>query len=337
MHIGSNSNPNKIAVFILNGFSLLFKIVSLINLKIKSLRQVTYEEAFIVSVDNLSFGGTGKTPLVIQIGEHLQKKKLKFAVITRGYKSEYEKRGIKALPVHTVKDIGDEAILFKKTFKNQDILVGKNRHDSIKEAIQSGNRIILLDDGFQSTDIFKNLKILLVNPNHHYYFLRNFKFMAKREDIILTYNPGWSSSQSGPQPQVNLFPEDKPLNGVYNFERGKFYDQKGRETSINNSPIFGFSAIGDNLRFKKDLSSFHLVGFKGYRDHHKFTERELSNLDNTRKQNRAEYLVCTEKDFARIFPILGENIPLIYLKNRIKYSINLTDILLIHAKKKNVI
>jgi len=343
MHIKTNSSPIKITVFILNGFSLIFKTISFFYLKIKSLKQISYKEVFIISVDNLSFGGTGKTPLIIQIGKQLQEKNIKFAVVTRGYLSKYEKKGIEATRDSTATDIGDEAALLKQIFKNQDILVGKNRHDSIKKAIKHQNKIILLDDGFQSTDIFKDIKIMLVNPYHHYYYLRNFKFMARKDDIVLTYDPGWegpfpeSENKQNPSSSNKSPLKNKILSGVYNFELGKFYNSEGKEIQVGNSPILGFSAVGDNFRFKKDLSNFNLIHFKGYRDHFEFTEKELLKIDTFGKQKKAEYLVCTEKDFIRIFPDLRKGIALIYLKNHIKYNINLIHIILTHAKKTGFI
>ena len=111
----------------------------------------------------------------------------KFAIISRGFKSEYENKNVKVKPYHKVKEIGDEAKLLKKKFPEQDIYIGKNRKISIQKAIQDKNKIIILDDGFQTTNIFKDIKIMLFNPEHPYYYLRNFKFLAKNEDFIFFF------------------------------------------------------------------------------------------------------------------------------------------------------
>jgi tetraacyldisaccharide-1-P 4'-kinase len=71
MHFRSNSTFYRLSLPALNLASLLFKTISLVNLTIKSLRQAHFPELFIISVDNLSFGGTGKTPLVIAFGQAL--------------------------------------------------------------------------------------------------------------------------------------------------------------------------------------------------------------------------------------------------------------------------
>ena len=115
------------------------------------------------------------------------------------------------------------------------------------------------------------------------------------------------------------------------------WDAPVEEIKVGKSPIMGFSAVGDNSRFKKDLLKFNLKHFRGFPDHFKFSLKDLLDLNFTRKQKRAEYLVCTEKDFIRIFSILNQDIPLIYAQNFIKYNLNLIDIILAHAKNAGFI
>ena len=109
MYIKGSSTLNQILKYPLNVVSLTYKIISLLWLKIKSLYQKKYPEVYIISVDNLSFGGSGKTSIVIEIGETLQKRGIKFAIVTRGYKSKFEKKSLKARYEHSVEEIGDEA------------------------------------------------------------------------------------------------------------------------------------------------------------------------------------------------------------------------------------
>lgn len=305
-------------IYFLNAVSVLFKSLSLVNLKLKSLRQKKYPDALIVSIDNLSFGGTGKTPLVVEIGKKLEEKNIPFAIVTRGYKSKYEGSGTNVSPQHRFDEVGDEAVLFKKKFPDRDIYVGKDRGRSIAAACSDGNKIILLDDGFQSTHIDRDIKIMLLNPLHPYYYLRNFKFLVKEEDFVLYYSP-----------------EPLPGKNTYFFESGCFHDSAGKAVTIGRATLFGFSALGDNQRFQKDLSAFNLVEFKAFKDHHAYTTEEIQHLDNVRKDRGIDYLVCTEKDFVKLTCINLAHIPLIYFQNSIKLSFNLTDRLLDYAKKEN--
>lgn len=316
---------NILIVPFLNLISVVFKTVSFINLKIKALRQTRYAGTAIISIDNLSFGGTGKTSLVIRLGELLQEAGIPFAVVSRGYRSKYEKSGLAVEINHSAAVVGDEAKLLKIHFPDRDILIGRKRRESIKKAAAGNNRVILLDDGFQSTDIYKDVGIMLFNPRRPYYYLRNFKFLMKEEDFILIYEPD--------QAVVNK--SGSGSRGFYRFERENFYDIAGNIVDAKHSALFGFSALGDNTRFKSDLADFNLVGFKGYRDHYAFSGQDLRFLDKCRKESKADYLVCTEKDYVKILDHhYIKNIPLIYVKNVIKCNIDLFKVVSKYAAKK---
>ena len=328
MYIKGNSPFHRLTVRLFNAASIIFKIISLINLKRKSLRQTRFPGAVIISIDNLSFGGTGKTTLTIQIGKFLESRNIKFAVVTRGYKSAAEADGALVQPHHDVNRVGDEAKLFKHRFPHQDIYVGKNRGDSIKKAIAANNKFILLDDGFQTTYIHKDIKIMLFNPAHPYYYLRNFKFLLEKENYVFFYK------STGPYPCNR---PGGPIRGSYDFECEGFYDPGGKAVDIRGVSILGFSALGDNLRFKQDLSAWQLKEFKGYNDHHAYTEADIQRLNQRRIQKNADYLVCTEKDFMKIKHFNLTGIPLIYVRNSIKFNFDLMDCIRKYAEEKNTI
>ena len=311
------AGENKLLTCFLNLVSVIFKSVSFLNLKIKSLRQKRYEEITIISIDNLSFGGTGKTTMVAEIGRILQEQGIPFAIVSRGYKSKHEKKGLAVEPHHSAAEAGDEAKLLKTRFPDRDVLTGSSRHASIMRAVEKKNRVVILDDGFQSTGIYRDIKIMLFNPQHPYYYLRNFKFLMNDEDYILVYDP---EGKTGKQP-------------TYRFERGHFYDINGHIVEVGAEALFGFSALGDNRRFKADLSGFDLTGFESFRDHYFFTEKDLEYLDKRRQESNAAYLVCTEKDFVKLKDYNLAHIPLIYAKNVIKCTIDLTGIILNDAAK----
>jgi tetraacyldisaccharide 4'-kinase len=308
--------------WLLNGVSIAFKTASFFNLKLKSMRCHHYREAFIISIDNLSFGGTGKTTMIMEIGKRLQQHNIPFAIVTRGYRSLFENEGTSVQPLHSVREVGDEAKLFKNRFPDRHVYVGKNRSRSIERAIQDKNHIILMDDGFQSTDIYRDLKIMLINPRHPYYYLRNFKFMTGQEDVILYFEPPDDSR------------EEK--DNTYHFQLEVFYDATGnvvnlRERSLS---LLGFSALGDNGRFKSDLEAFNLLEFKGYSDHHAFSEEDLLQLNRRRIHIGADYMVCTEKDFVKVKRYNLQKIPLIYAQNSIKCNLDLINRILKHGEAK---
>jgi tetraacyldisaccharide 4'-kinase len=276
----------------------------------------------------------------MEIGEYLEQAGIPFAIVTRGYKAGYEDMGTSVLQHHHPEDVGDEAILFKTRFPNGDIYMGKNRLKSIEAAIENQNKVILLDDGFQTTQLHKDLKIMLFNPDHPYYYLRNFRFMMKREDIVLYYRcDDYLPAQKGTDEKEILTRTtntNTSIYGSYDFTVSGFYDMEQNPVEIEKtSPvIFGFSALGDNERFKKDLSGFNLAGFVPFKDHHSYTEEDILSLNRQREENGARYLVCTEKDLVKIKRYNLSKIPLIYLQNSIKFNFDLKSLILKHAAGK---
>lgn len=303
---------------LLNLISVIFKSVSLINLFIKSINKKEFNNAFIISIDNLSFGGTGKTPLVIELGKQLLRESIRFSIVLRGYKSRYEIKGKEVEKEDDYYDVGDEAVLYKNYFENNPVFIGKNRINSIKKSIEKDFKVIILDDGFQSSYLKKDLKIMLINNSHPYYFLRNFKFLRILEDIVLYYN------------------ENKELkDNEYTFENVEFIDKKGNSIDIENKKIIGFSALGDNKRFKRDLENYNLIEFFAFKDHYSFGLKDMERLKNILLQRESDYLVCSEKDFVKIKHYINEEYPLIYAKNRIKLNLNLIEKIKDYAKREN--
>ena len=277
--------------------------------------------AYIISVDNLAFGGTGKTPLTLMLVEELLARKFPVAIVTRGYRSAYERDGLRVGPEHTAAQVGDEAALLKRRTPDSGVYIGRCRACSIERAVEDGYRFVVLDDGLQSTDIKKNFSIMLVKRSHPYYYLRNFRFYSQREDVVLYLD------------------ENETLHepGSYRFTFTGFFDSNGNQVEVGASGIAGFSALGDNARFKKDLEQYHCLGFKGFPDHHAYDARDLKALDDFRRNLNAEYLVCTEKDFVKIQPNSIGEIPLIFVKNSIKLSVDLMGQILDDAKAKGFV
>jgi tetraacyldisaccharide 4'-kinase len=339
MHFKPASVIHNGLIPIFNLASVLFKGVSLIVLGMRSLRKTSYSGAVIISVDNLSFGGTGKTTLVRQIGHMLMRRGLKFAIVSRGYRSECEDAGARVSSASRVREVGDEALLLKKQLPSGDVYIGKNRRASIQKALENNCRIIILDDGFQSTGIHKNLKIMLINPRHPYYYLRNFKWLSRREDVVLslTGESDFNRSSGSGFPEPAQKKPGLPLQGHYRFSEPEFFTSRGLEAGLKSSGLLGFSALGDNPRFQADLSRLNLKRFESFPDHHAFTQADLNRLDSIRKKNRLDYLVCTEKDFVKLSELNISGIPLIYAKNSIKLSINLDELILRHVRQENFI
>jgi tetraacyldisaccharide 4'-kinase len=308
----------------LNLLSLPFKAIAFCNWKLKSLRRQAFPGMFIVSVDGLSFGGAGKTPLVMAIGKALEARGARFAVISRGYRSRFEKKGIRVESGHSSRDVGDEALMLKRRFPGQEVFIGRDRLRSIAAAAARNIRILILDDGFQSSHVRKDFSVMLVNPGHPYYYLRHFRRQARREDRVLYFN---SSTRA---------PAEETADG-YNFAITGFADANDRPVEVGTAPLVAFAALGDNARFADDMGRYRLAAFRGFADHHAYTLEDLRSLEALRREKGASWLVCTEKDLGKIKSFLPPGIPLLYARNEIQLPGDVIAGIIEHAAEKGFI
>jgi len=308
---------------LLGPWSLLFKAVSFINLGLRGWHPRRFPQEYIISVDSLSFGGTGKTPLVVALGQFLRQRRLRFAIVTRGYRSRLEKQGALVSATHRLNDVGDEALIFRHFFPDQDIFVGRDRRRSVELAIGRGNRFIILDDGFQTTQLVKDWRLMLVNPDHPYYFLRHFRFLTHRSDRQLYFHrrPGRKAD----------------VAKTYDFRIEGFFDAAQRRRRPGSSGLFAFSALGDNRRFQRDLVQYRLLGFKAFADHHRYTQAELTELNESRLRAGADWLVCTLKDFVKITDLDLKGLPLLYVRNAIQLDGEIVKEIIDDAAKKGFV
>lgn len=316
MQPGTDRTPSRLKRLLLDPLSLPYKAVAYACLRARERRAHAFPGLFIISVDSLSFGGAGKTPLVMALGDALQARGARFAVVSRGYRSRLEKGGARVEAGHGFRDVGDEARMLKARFPGQEVLVGRDRLRSIAAARALGARIVLLDDGLQTAHVRKDLSIMLVHPSHPYFYLRHFRFLARRADIVLRYRPGGGGDDG------------------YDFVPAGFLDAAGRPLAAGDAPLVAFSALGDNARFHRDMERCRLAAFRGFPDHHAFTAAELRELEALRREKGAAWLVCTEKDFCRLDGVLPAGVPLLRARNEIQLPGGVLAAVITHAEAK---
>ena len=155
---------------------------------------------FVISVGNLSLGGTGKTPTVLYLCRILQENKKKdIAILSRGYKRNTNGTVLVSNgngPLKDWKAVGDESFMMAQKTKNIPIVVDSNRYRGGKFLIKNFNsKIIILDDGFQHRALSRNLDIVLINgytkPSDYRFLTTNliretWSGLNRADTIILT-------------------------------------------------------------------------------------------------------------------------------------------------------
>lgn len=287
--------------------SVLYKIFSLIDRQLKKMRRTDHPNLFIISVDNLTFGGSGKTSMVRHLAEAFTRRRIPFSVVSRGYKSSV-RSGCREVSVDdTAGAAGDEALMIKHLFPESTVMIGPDRLTALKRLQSTQIRIVILDDGFQSAHIRKDFSILLDTPGKPFHYYRCFRFLARSTDLHLLYQPDES-----PCPVLQ-----SPCERYW-FRHLGLRNAQGDPIDPGETPMTAFSALGDNERFFRDLKQYNIRAFHPFPDHHFFTQSDIDTLKKSIENNQAKYCVCTLKDFVKLPASIRQEGTFIYAENGIQ-------------------
>ena len=263
----------------------------------------------VVSVGNLSVGGSGKTPFVMLLGELLDTRGVKFDILSRGYGRRT--RGIALVePSGSPRDFGDEPLLLARRL-GVPVIVGEDRHEAGQFAERTlGVRFHLLDDGFQHRALARDFDIVLVTPED----TRDRLLPAGRLREPLT-----SLSRADAIVLASgTAPDSLPSKGnlVWRVRRGISV------TSVPSRTVV-FCGIARPQTFLLQLRTAGVepVAQALFRDHHAYTERDIQDLLKLRGQSGAEGFVTTEKDAIN----LGDHISALHPLTIIPVKMDLVD------------
>ncbi|HEX4485390.1 MAG TPA: tetraacyldisaccharide 4'-kinase [Terriglobales bacterium] len=238
----------------------------------------------VVSIGNLSVGGTGKTPFIIVLGELLKQRGIKFDVLSRGYGRQ--SKGVRIVdPAGTAREFGDEPLLISRRL-GVPMIVGEDRYQAGIAAEKAfGPQLHLLDDGFQHRALARDFDIVLVTPEDATDRLlpagrlREPLSSLKRADAVVL---SWGATPEALPVQAKL---------VWQIRRGIFVKD------IPEKPI-AFCGIAHPKKFllQLKLAGIELVGEALFRDHHPYTQDDVQQLLKMRAESEAGGFVTTEKD-----------------------------------------
>ena len=273
----------------------------------------------VVSVGNLGFGGSGKTPLVLELLRFFLEQGIKPALVTRGYRGDWERGGgvlsEGAGLLGNWREAGDEAYMAALNLPEAGVYVGKNRLASCRKAAASGFQVAVLDDGFQHRQLARDLDIVLFDPTEKTR-LREPVSSLKRADIVL-WNPG-------PEDEEETWRRRFPGSRFFRFEvaaRG-LYSAAGREALPasdwgKEKRFMAFCGIARPERFVELLNT---VGIRPqplllYSDHHAYPAESLERIRRLFQSSGVDAAITTEKDAVKLAAApTFRDIPLYYLK-----------------------
>jgi tetraacyldisaccharide 4'-kinase len=303
---------------------LILKLISLFYLWVHYFRMWAYRwdlfpshklDCRVISVGNLTLGGTGKTPVVMMIAEILRGNGRKPGILSRGY------RGNSKDEVNVVCDgknillstevAGDEAVMMAKRLKNVPILVGSDRYQTGRYAIKHfGVDTLILDDGFQHLALKRDMNILLFDHQRPFgngqIFpageLREPKKEVRRADFVCITRYSGSSYPPGISEQLikdlPLVKSSLRLDSLLNLNSGESFDVK----NLQDQPVAAFSGIANPDDFRKLLekSGARVICFHPFPDHHKYTLTDLKRIEDEAQKLGAKFILTTEKDAVKV-------------------------------------
>lgn len=277
----------------------------------------------VISVGNITAGGTGKTPCIMYLAKLLQKEGSHPAVLSRGYKSGWENIGgivsNQTSIMATQKMAGDEPYMMALKLSGVPVLVGKDRISSAEKAIHMGVDVLLLDDGFQYWRLKRDLDIVLVDCTNPFGYghmiprglLREpLSALGRAHVFILTKCDQVNDDvKEDIQKQLyHLAPHALILRaeyetiGVIPFNQWKDHVHDERSVDLPGKKVLVVSGIGNPSAFAETIKRTGLrqVGALFFSDHHDYTCEDMASIDQKAAENGADMVVITEKDAVKI-------------------------------------
>ena len=311
----------------------------------------------VISVGNISTGGTGKTPVVESIARTVEGKGIKAGIISRGYKRST--RGLvevsdgKSLKV-TAEESGDEPHQLALHLPETVIIVDEDRAEGGRYAMSNlGVEVIILDDGFQHRAIHRDLDIVVIDASQSPFsmhmlpagYRRDTYSSLKRANVVLLTKVKQSTAIAPLEKRIRKYSDAKIFTSSFSvaaFRRAKTKFSVNLE-SVKGKKAVAFCGIGQPESFRSSLEEIgvHVVSLMSFEDHHPYSKADLERVAAEQEKLSAEYIVTTEKDMARLAGLAAadflQNNPVFYveMKTEIQQQKEWDDLILSTIRKKS--
>jgi tetraacyldisaccharide 4'-kinase len=304
----------------------------------------------VISVGNISTGGVGKTPVVEMLIEILLTHK-SIAIVSRGYGRKSKGLVVVSRGKGTIvapEIAGDESSQIAEKYTNEIVIVDENRVRAAQKAIELGANIILLDDGFQHQYLHRDVNIVVLSVEE--IIQGDFLLPAgnrreplrslQRADMLMISR--CRSVEEFESAKKVLIRKLKCLEGkdyAHSFLKGEkivaiqttakslrdlMSKQQIEINSILNKRVVLFSGIGNPKSFEELVANAGIIVARHlvFSDHHWFSEKEIQEIVDAKRQLNAEFILTTEKDAARLGQQIKhlynqENILVVIIQNKI--------------------
>lgn len=290
--------------------------------------------ARVISVGNLTVGGTGKTPMVMRLAAWLRQRGLHVAVLTRGYGRRERLplviNGQGEVAKYTPELMGDEPILLARRLPDITVGIGADRFAVARQIIAMEAphppEVFLLDDGFQHLRLARDLDLVLLdaaNPSAVGALLpagplrEPLSALARADLVVLTRTAGADATQlldavRRHNPGAPVFCASTRLLGIFDAATHR----PANLFVLKQQRVLGFCGIGNPEAFWEDLRrwGFDVVGTRAFPDHHRYSVDDFRALIRHADGVRARALLTTEKDLINLTVVPPSSPPCLYCR-----------------------
>ncbi len=318
-----NILQNKVYQLIFYPFSLIYGMIIRFRNQLydkKIFRSLKVENVKIISVGNITVGGTGKTPVTKFLAILLRDMGFKVAILSRGYGRKSKKTVVvsdgKKILVR-IDHAGDEPFLLARQLKNIPVVVEADRY---KGALLIQKKfypdIILLDDGYQHRRLHRDFNILLIDASSGFGdglllpagFLREPITSLKRADLIWLTRIDQAENLNQLIKIIQNF-SSSPIMTSYHQTVEIIQAGTGNRADLsflNQKQVFLFSGIANPKSFEKAVtdSGANIVYHLKFADHYDYKDKDISKIIYKAQNTNADLILTTEKDYVRLSDLI---------------------------------
>jgi len=288
----------------------------------KRLLKTHHAGAKVISVGNITVGGTGKTPLVIWLCNLLQRKNIQCAILTRGYR--------------TTQDNQDEPGILAERCPQARVIVNPDRVAGAAEAVnQFGAEVLIMDDGFQHRRLARDLDIVTIDATQPFGYgkllpaglLREpVTALARADAVVIT-----RCDQIKETELAELEQKLRQINSNMIIARSihapicaeSADNKKISLEALKGRKVFVFCGIGNPQAFLNTIKMLgcNVVERRVYDDHHYYNSDDVASIYEQAMCGKAKLILTTHKDWTKIARVgaLGKPVPLAYLAIELKF------------------
>jgi tetraacyldisaccharide 4'-kinase len=281
----------------------------------------------VISVGNITLGGTGKTPFVGLLAEMIQGRGIRTAILSRGYGGEFQgSYGLVSDGEKVFMDAaqaGDEPFLLAQKLDGIPVIVGRERRVSGQWAVDRFQpEVVILDDGFQHLSLKRNLNLLLIDSSCPFGngkifprgILREPLDQISRADAVILTKAVGNDNISKLNEKISNLAGEIPVFRAY-YEAVEIRAWEARESlpleRLRGRKVLAFSGIAHPDSFRETLLGLkaEIGGLEIFPDHYEYGRQDMDRLQDRASGSGAEAMVTTEKDLVRLKNLAPGPIP----------------------------